>query len=541
MPETAVTEPKTYADVKGARWRSSSGARSLGIYVRSRDPELDAMEDIEWGPEAGATKRPEYVLGGSARALASVARLSDEQRGATLRASLRLRLRLNLTLNIEAERADLLRTMNEGFKGTKFSRTAEAREAVEGEAKADRAELQDGIKALTDLKREDLNNFEQGLKKAKGDIKHLDVGDTVAEVQEGAHDAGEAMREALEAPTAEALQAAFGDLASATGAAVEAVKEAVSSVTDNVPLIGTLVSGLKVLKCSVQLIVHTISKVKISRLQESSYSVVEGEVFTAVQRLKNVEALNLGAELANAIVSGTTSALGVSAITGPVQTALKIAVKIMVRIMQYIDVMDINTRLADGTLTFADVEDYPAIALYVPYLPAMDPPSIMGILPPGLATRDPAHPAVRELRSILSRNDPFGRELLAALALTSSAKVGALVPEGPWKVDVERYTQVLQLSDEYITNQEYVLYRGTTLFHVALPVSLKQRIDAKIDDTKKKAIAEVKLWFTSAWSAVKGTTTTPTTPSPVTRSTSPVEPFETPGRGDVVVTDLTEP
>jgi len=471
MPNTGQTTE--YIRVQSSGWPSGPmRGRATPVYV--------AVSSGQRALRATVIKSSNHegvpAIGGAAAAAAEHARTSEEQRKGH-RASLVLRTKVNKGDGLTStERHDtevdwLLYTMGlsetqGGFRGMTFRRTAASEAADAKDWRAKSQELVEGVEKLKDVK---LPTDGQAF---MGSWHHM-----VATMKSAGSGGGH-------------LNGTVTEIARVVGVDGLVVKEGVQALFDNAPLIGVVFAGLSFLKCSVQMVFAVVDRVSLAQLQASSYSVVEGEVVTSLKHFKNLDLAELGKGIAESLVKGVSSAFGVSVLTGPILTFLNIAGKIAYRVYQYCRMRDFNSYLETGTVTRSQLANYPAIGLYLPFLPAIDMPSWLGVLPPGMAYARPTDAKVVKFKALLRSSDDDVLALRVGLSVpgywTSDASV-----DNPWRPDMERYVKVLYKTNAAIHNLDIRLYRtgGTTLFYDAPPTTLGQRVNAKVDEMKTRFLA----------------------------------------------------
>lgn len=361
---------------------------------------------------------------------------------------------------------------------------------------------------------------EEEEKEVKDQVKDLE-GEVSKILEEGGGGPEDSELAKLAEQDPEDLQKAAGELFSEigsvlTGSITESltdIKEAASSVVSSIPMLGTIVAGVKLLYQGVQVGLLVREAYKIYQAKADSFSLIEKEVLGAIQFFQKEKGAQLGKDMAATAATGAAAAFGGG---GFVEVGKKLAdllMNIVIKIIHRYKIMKANKAFAQGNITLELLRSCPALGLHLPHLEGVDTLTLLGVLPPGWRDSDKAQNIRNKLAEIVVQGGgPLRSAELGWLVnslkwddpgsmyqspdesgLGGAAGSAAYAPtrkeRNPWHSEYRRIVYMLEKTDQYLNTQNWKLHKGRTLLYDPAPTSIIEKAKEKIKNvfTEPKA------------------------------------------------------
>jgi hypothetical protein len=260
------------------------------------------------------------------------------------------------------------------------------------------------------------------------------------------------------------------------------IKEAASSVVSSIPLLGTIVAGVKLIKQGIELGLLVAEACKIYQAKKDSFSLIEREALSAIQSFQKEKGAQLGKDMATTAATGVTAAVGGAAIAEAGTKLADLLMLIVIRIIRLYQIRKANEAMKkENGFTLELLRSCPTLALHLPHLDGgVDTLTLLGVLPPGWKGSDKKgiiQTALLEgyqsgkVRSTdvgwlirpLDWNEqnsmylPPDESGLGGAA--SGAAQAATKQHNPWSREFERIRYMLEKTDKYLYAQNWRLYK----------------------------------------------------------------------------------
>lgn len=290
---------------------------------------------------------------------------------------------------------------------------------------------------------------------------------------------------------------------------VSGLVEAAKAVVDSIPMLGTIVAGVKLLAKGVSLAMLAREAYSVCKAKKSSFSLLEVNVYGAITSYQQEKGIQIGKDMVNLAATGAAAAFGGGSVVSIATKLVDLVAKVAAAIYRAYQANSINEKIrARRPLALQDLRDAPILGLHLPYLDGVDALALLGVAPVGWQASSSAG-AIQSgldasvmqgvlrptdkgwLTARLQWNDMQTRYrsslIGAGVRLGGVAVAAAAAPtaeQNPWTREFERVIHMLKWTDTYLYAQKWKLYQDGKVVHEPAPTGLLDRAQEAV---KQKA------------------------------------------------------